>query len=609
MSKKVLMTTIFVVAIGVALSLSQVQAAAGYRLRTSEGWTVGHAFVANDANNLTITFKMKYDLGFCITESQLHVADTWQQIPQENGSPAPYQFDYVGIHDCVDEVEYVVSLGGWQPGDTITIAAHAVIGNWMDKPYPGWEETGWAAGCESVRYSPEPDLDCEIYAPYSIKEYISVNPEHDALLALYDSTNGDDWWWKDNWLDESIHHCEWYGVDECDEELNVIELDLAPNNLVGSIPSELGNFPYLKRLYLNWNTLSGPIPPELGNLTNLEQLVLFENQLSGCIPAELSNLTNLTSLVLDEGSFSGWETQESLNWALGLDNYSGPENVCGSPPDTVRSALVAIYNSTNGDDWYNNTNWLDETIHHCDWYGVDCDGENEVSGLILTQNNLAGTIPQQELESLEWLEVIDFWDNQLNGYIPPEIGNMSRLEELVLGKNQLTGSIPPELGNLTSLMSLQLSQNELTGPIPPELGNLENLRGLYLSSNQLEGPIPSELGNLEFLNAVDLSDNQFTESIPPELGNQNLWSLNLSNNQLTGAIPPDLGNLYNLLELDLAYNQLSGCIPSELSSMVNLWDLWLSDNLLDGWETQAALDWALSLDNYQGPDFVAASCP
>ena len=39
------------------------------------------------------------------------------------------------------------------------------------------------------------------------------------------------------------------------------------NNLIGTIPKELGMLKSLKVLDLGMNQLSGPVPPEIGNLT------------------------------------------------------------------------------------------------------------------------------------------------------------------------------------------------------------------------------------------------------------------------------------------------------------------------------------------------------
>ncbi|HNR14620.1 MAG TPA: hypothetical protein PKM59_15035 [Thermodesulfobacteriota bacterium] len=76
---------------------------------------------------------------------------------------------------------------------------------------------------------------------------------------------------------------------------------------------------------------------------------------------------------------------------------------------------------------------------------------------------------------------------------------MDALRELYLSDNQLNGSIPPQLGNLGNLADLALHYNQLSGSIPPELGDLDSVEYLYLNDNQLTGPIPVELMGLASL--------------------------------------------------------------------------------------------------------------
>ena len=109
----------------------------------------------------------------------------------------------------------------------------------------------------------------------------------DALVALYNTTNGDNWREKDNWL--SDHPVDtWFGIT-ADSDGCVTQLVLERNYLIGGIPPELGNLASLEDLSLHTNQLSGEIPPELGDLANLEVLHLHANQLSGCVPSSLQN--------------------------------------------------------------------------------------------------------------------------------------------------------------------------------------------------------------------------------------------------------------------------------------------------------------------------------
>jgi len=148
-----------------------------------------------------------------------------------------------------------------------------------------------------------------------------------------------------------------------------------------------------------------------------------------------------------------------------------------------RGALVALYDATNGDEWRINTNWQSDAPV-CEWYGLDCNNDDDVIEIHLYYNTLRGSIPS-------------------------ELGLLTNLEDLYLYYNSLTGSIPSELGLLTNLQSLYLDGNSLTGSIPSELGLLNNLEGLGLYRNSLTGTLPNEVcalrndnvGNLGSLSA------------------------------------------------------------------------------------------------------------
>lgn len=259
-----------------------------------------------------------------------------------------------------------------------------------------------------------------------------------------------------------------------------------------------------------------------------------------------------------------------------------------------RAVLAALYDSTGGDNWTNNTNWKDDSRDIGDWFGVGVNRNGRVVSIELPSNGLAGTIPP-ELGRLTDLRLLNLQFNGLTGSIPGQLGDLARLESLALSFNSLTGSVPDSLGELTSLQLLFLSSNGLTGSIPAELGALANLLSLELAFNDLTGTIPRSLGELSNLVGLGLAYNDLTGSIPADLGSlSNLLSLHLGDNDLTGSIPAELGDLAKLTLLALGSNRLTGSIPAELGALARLQQLYLEDNDLSG-EVPAAFSELASL--------------
>lgn len=259
-------------------------------------------------------------------------------------------------------------------------------------------------------------------------------------------------------------------------------------------------------------------------------------------------------------------------------------------PQSERDALIDLYTATNGDSWLYKTNWKtsgnfsDAGTEHT-WYGItvaSVDGEDHVTEIRLSTNNLEGTLPTS-LANLSHLKILYLHTNKLSGTIPVQLMSIPSLERLGLSSNSLTGEIPATVGNLTNLIELYLSSNQLTGTIPVSLGQLGSLEYLYLPGNQLTGTIPVELSFCTALKELALSNNVLSGSIPAELSAlTELRILHLSQNTLTGAIPTSLGDLTKLTTLALRSNQLTGTIPVELSNCTALESLHLYSNALTG---------------------------
>ena len=81
------------------------------------------------------------------------------------------------------------------------------------------------------------------------------------------------------------------------------------------------------------------------------------------------------------------------------------------------------------------------------------------------------------------------WNN-LEGTLPPSVGNLTRLQSLDLGGNAISGTIPSAFEHLDHLTHLDLLGNKLRGSIPPELVMLKKLRVLWLFDNHLRGIVP-----------------------------------------------------------------------------------------------------------------------
>ena len=136
-----------------------------------------------------------------------------------------------------------------------------------------------------------------------------------------------------------------------------------------------------------------------------------------------------------------------------------------------RAALVTLYNATDGPNWTDNTNWLSNEALSA-WHGVTTDADGRVTDLL-------------------------FYDNQLTGTIPTQLGQLTELQYLNLNNNELSGTIPTELRRLTKLTGLDLGNNRLTGTIPTQLGQLTELRYLNLPRQSVDRNDPDPVGTTD----------------------------------------------------------------------------------------------------------------
>ncbi len=278
--------------------------------------------------------------------------------------------------------------------------------------------------------------------------------------------------------------------------LNLLALDLSNNQLTGALPLELGALLNLRDFDLSDNQLTGSIPPELGNLSNLEYLYLSNNQLTGSIPQSVLDMLAVKALenppyveteISDQRVVVGDNFNLDISENFGdinndISSYSAsglppgltlnPQGMLSGSPTTEGNfavtvtasdsgrlevedyfeilvvepaplnandytALEALYESTGGTNWTNNSGWNN-------W-------------------DFSSETPPAASEADNWYGVTVTED---------------RVTELALENNQLTGSIPSNLGNLFNLENLDLSNNQLTGSIPQSVLDLSSSRNL-----------------------------------------------------------------------------------------------------------------------------------
>ncbi len=87
--------------------------------------------------------------------------------------------------------------------------------------------------------------------------------QREALVDLYNATDGANWADNTGWLGEPESECNWIGVTCDGSNTWVAEVDLGSNNLAGTIPPTIVNLTDLQNLNLANNQLIGTHPDGL----------------------------------------------------------------------------------------------------------------------------------------------------------------------------------------------------------------------------------------------------------------------------------------------------------------------------------------------------------
>ncbi len=267
--------------------------------------------------------------------------------------------------------------------------------------------------------------------------------DYDALVALYNATDGPNWNDNTNWLTANPVS-SWFGISTNLER--VTDVDLRNNNLNGTLPQAIGNLNALVSLELMLNQIAGSIPPEIGSMTSLTLFDIDFNDFTGQIPSTIGTLINLEDFDINHNQISG-------------------------PIPTEIGNLTQLKRID-----FNN-NLLDGVIP------IEMQNLINLETLIINNNRLTGSLPP-ELGNLINVTNFDFHNNLLTGTLPSTLGNLVQATKIHLQDNQFTGAVPATFSNLTLMQDLGLHRNQLEDL--PDLTAMTATTSVRLESNSFE---------------------------------------------------------------------------------------------------------------------------
>ncbi|MCX6823003.1 MAG: right-handed parallel beta-helix repeat-containing protein [candidate division SR1 bacterium] len=325
------------------------------------------------------------------------------------------------------------------------------------------------------------------------------------------------------------------------------------------------------------------------NLVNYELSGDFEGSpLTGTI----SNLTTLdvpfssgygvkTFRVVYTTGASQRTITKTIGYISSIDKYC--EQLVTDIPVPECEALVALYTSTDGDNWYDNSNWLgngDTSLTTaCDWYGVGCgEGEGHVYDLSLDENNLSGALPVQ-ISNLNSLSYVDLRYNNITSIEGGTFSGLLNLSDLYLNYNQITSIESGTFVNLPSLGGLYLSHNQIVSIANGAFVDIPYLYYLYLDENTITALQNNTFANIPSLEELYLNDNHIVSIESGTFaGLSDLSYLYLDNNQITSLEDTTFADLSSLEELDLSYNNITSLGSGTFVGLSNLYYLYLYNN-------------------------------
>ena len=403
-------------------------------------------------------------------------------------------------------------------------------------------------------------------------------------------------------------------------------LDLSQNRLTGIVPSSLSNLDP-SSYDLSDNLLSGISDELCEEIIGIYSTIEKDCSAVLCPPQTFSNTGRDVNrngqctecIMLPEGIFGATSCGETSD-TQPSESLLGSMSSFQSSAKSEKAILMLLYSACGGKDWLQQDAWLTSS-NVCNWFGIECNEDENVKALILDNNNVIGTLPSEvfdlpyldtlvlesnemvvnfdnimQAQSLKYLDLkntalfdlngldkalnlkqVILSSNKIIGKLPDKLFALTNLEQLYLDSNKITGILPENIGAFSKLEVLSLHSNLMTGSLPDSLFDLNDLSHLWLQGNAFVGKISTKIELMTNLMYLDISHQTNNSSgLTGHLPSFELFSdiryLNLSYNSINGKILENflaniVANPVTFEFLDLQSNMLSGTIPKSLSRL------------------------------------------
>lgn len=344
--------------------------------------------------------------------------------------------------------------------------------------------------------------------------------DRQALIDLYNSTNGTAWTNSTNWLTGPMEDWEGVTVTNC----RVTKLNLQENNL------------------------EGPLPASFSNLNALRYLHLKDNNISGVL--NISLMTSLLTIGVQNNSFN--DIVFGSNASLQRANITNNPIIVGKTIDL--SAMREL---------------IDFRAVGIGLSGLTMSGDyNNLRYLLIQDNAITGTL---DMSTMPKIIIVNAHNNQFTDF---NMGVGAHLQRFYIFNNPITPGKSLDISTMRDLVDFRIQSLGITNLTVS--GDYNNLRYLLIQDNQISGTF--DISNMPKLSLTYAHNNQFTDF---SVGNNpELRRLYLYNNPISPGKTMDISLMRELLDFRVQGLGLNELVMS--GTYNNMYYFMVQDNNITG---------------------------